>query len=240
LFYIAKNVYFKEIMNQTMKSFLAGVRAESPLLIGVFPFGLIYGALAIGAGISPAAAQMMSSIVFAGSSQFIAAQLIHDAAPGLVIVLTIAVVNLRHMLYSASVAPYIEHLPARWKTLLAYLLTDEAYAATIIHYEEDGFTPTGHWFFFGAGLALWTTWQVSSALGIFLGAALPSSWPLDFAIPLTFIAMVMPVLKDKPIVAAAVSAGTVALLANILPFKLGLILAALVGIFTGTYLENHE
>ncbi len=223
-----------------MKSFWAGVRAESPLLIGVFPFGLIYGALAIGAGISPAAAQMMSSIVFAGSAQFIAAQLIHDAAPGLVIVLTIAVVNLRHMLYSASIAPYIEHLPARWKTLLAYLLTDEAYAATIIHYEEEGFTPTGHWFFFGAGLALWTTWQVSSALGIFLGAALPSSWPLDFAIPITFIAMVMPVLKDKPIVAAAVSAGTVALLAYSLPFKLGLILAALVGIFTGTYLENRE
>ena len=146
-----------------MKSFWAGVRAESPLLIGVFPFGLIYGALAIGAGISPAAAQMMSSIVFAGSAQFIAAQLIRESAPGLVIVLTIAVVNLRHMLYSASVAPYIEHLPARWKTVLAYLLTDEAYAATIIHYEEEGFTPTGHWFFFGAGLALWTTWQVSSA-----------------------------------------------------------------------------
>jgi len=223
-----------------MKSFWAGVRAESSLLIGVFPFGLIYGALAIGAGISPAAAQMMSSIVFAGSAQFIAAQLIRESAPGLVIVLTIAVVNLRHMLYSASVAPFIEHLPARWKTLLAYLLTDEAYAATIIHYEEDGFTPTGHWFFFGAGLSLWTTWQVSSALGIFLGAALPSSWPLDFAIPLTFIAMVMPVLKDKPIVAAAVSAGTVALLAYSLPFKLGLILAALVGIFTGTYLENRE
>lgn len=223
-----------------MKSFWAGVRAESPLLIGVFPFGLIYGALAIGVGISPAAAQMMSSIVFAGSAQFIAAQLIRESAPGLVIVLTIAVVNLRHMLYSASVAPYIEHLPARWKTILAYLLTDEAYAATIIHYEEEGFTPTGHWFFFGAGLALWTTWQVSSALGIFLGAALPSSWPLDFAIPITFIAMVMPVLKDKPIVAAAVSAGTVALLAFSLPFKLGLILAALVGIFTGTYLENRQ
>jgi branched chain amino acid efflux pump len=228
------------MMNQTMKSFWTGVRAESPLLIGVFPFGLIYGALAIGAGISPAAAQMMSSIVFAGSSQFVAAQLIRESAPGLVIVLTIAVVNLRHMLYSASIAPYIEHLPARWKTVLAYLLTDEAYAATIIHYEEDGFTPTGHWFFFGAGLALWTTWQLSSALGIFLGAALPSSWPLDFAIPITFIAMVVPVLKDKPIVAAAVSAGTVALLAYSLPFKLGLILAALVGIFTGTYLENRE
>ena len=227
-------------MNQTMKSFWAGVRAESPLLMGVFPFGLIYGALALGAGLSPAAAQMMSSIVFAGSSQFIAAQLIHDSAPGIVIVLTITVVNLRHMLYSASIAPFIEHLSTRWKTLLAYLLTDEAYAATITHYEEDGITPTSHWFFLGAGLALWTTWQVSSAMGIFIGAALPSSWPLDFAVPITFIAMVMPVLKDKPIVAAALSAGTVALLAYSLPFKLGLILAALVGIFTGMYLENRE
>ena len=227
-------------MNQTMKSFWAGVRAESPLLVGVFPFGLIYGALALGAGLSPSAAQMMSSIIFAGSSQFVAAQLIHDSAPGLVIVLTIAVVNMRHMLYSASVAPYIEHLPTRWKALLAYLLTDEAYAATIIHYEEEGFTPTSHWFFLGAGLALWTTWQVSSALGIFLGAAIPASWPLDFAAPLTFIAMVVPVLKDKPVVAAALSAGTVALLAYSLPFKLGLILAALVGIFIGTYLESRK
>jgi len=227
-------------MNQKIKSLWAGVRAESPLLIGVFPFGLIYGALALGAGLSPAAAQMMSSVVFAGSSQFVAVQLIHDSAPGFVIVLTIAVVNLRHILYSASVAPYIEHLPTRWKTLLAYLLTDEAYAATIIHYEEAEFTPTSHWFFLGAGLALWTTWQVGSALGIFLGAALPASWPLDFAVPITFIAMVMPVLKDKPVVAAALSAGMVALLANGLPFKLGLILAALVGIFTGTYLENYE
>jgi 4-azaleucine resistance transporter AzlC len=227
-------------MNQVTKSFWAGVRRELPLLIGVVPFGLIYGALALGAGLSPATAQMMSSIVFAGSAQFITTQLIRDSAPGLVIVSTIAVVNLRHMLYSASVAPYIEHLPMRWKTGLAYLLTDEAYAAVILHYESNGFTPASHWFFLGAGLALWTTWQVSSALGIFLGTALPSSWPLDFALPLTFIAMVMPVLKDKPMLAAALSAGTVALLAQELPFKLGLILAAFVGIVTGTVLESHR
>lgn len=227
-------------MGQAMKSFWAGVRAEFPLLVGVFPFGLIYGALALGAGLSPAAAQMMSSIVFAGSAQFITAQLVRDAAPGLIIVLTIAIVNLRHMLYSASVAPYVEHLPRRWKTVLAYLLTDEAYAAVGLHHESNGLTLTGHWFFLGAGLALWTTWQISSALGIFLGAALPSAWPLDFALPLTFIAMVMPVLKDKPMLAAALSAGAVALLAQGLPFKLGLILAALVGIVTGTVLESRR
>jgi len=227
-------------MNQTLKSFWAGVRAEGPLLVGVFPFGLIYGALALASGLTPAAAQMMSSIVFAGSAQFITAQLIHDAAPGFVIVLTIAIVNLRHMLYSASIAPYIEHLPRRWKILLAYLLTDEAYAATIIHYEEDDLQPTSHWFFLGAGLSLWSTWQISTALGVSLRRAIPPSWPLDFAAPLTFIALVVPVCKDKPGVAAALSAGIVALLAYSLPFKLGLILAALVGIFIGTYLEGRN
>ena len=226
-------------MNRSIQSFWAGVRAESPLLVGVFPFGLIYGALALDAGLSAAAAQAMSSIVFAGSSQLIAAQLIRDAAPGIVIILTIAVVNLRHMLYSASIAPYIAHLPARWKTLLAYLLTDEAYAATILNYEQHGITPVSHWFFFGAGLALWTTWQLSSALGIFFGALLPASWPMDFAVPVTFIAMVIPVLKDKPAVAAALSAAVVAVLAYPLPFKLGLILAALVGILSGAVLENR-
>lgn len=227
-------------MNQQLKSFWTGVRAEFPLLIGVFPFGLIYGALALNSGLSPAAAQMMSSIVFAGSSQFVAAQLVHEAAPGLVIVLTIAVVNLRHMLYSASIAPYIRNLSMRWKTLLAYLLTDEAYAAAIIHYEEEEFTPTSHWFFLGAGFSLWLTWQVSTALGIFLGTSIPESWPLDFALPLTFIAMVMPILKDRPVIAAALSAGLVSLLAFGLPYKLGLILAALTGIAIGVLLERRK
>ncbi len=227
-------------MNQIPRSLWAGIRAEFPLLIGVCPFGLIYGALALNSGLPPAEAQMMSSIVFAGSSQFVAAQLVQAAAPGLVIVLTIAIINLRHMLYSASVAPYIEHLPLRWRLLLAYLLTDEAYAVTIIHYEETELTPTSHWFFLGAGLTLWLTWQISSALGIFLGTAIPAAWPLDFALPLTFIAMVMPILKDRPVIASAVSAGLVALLAAGLPDKLGLILAALVGIAVGAYLEEHQ
>ena len=81
--------------------------------------------------------------------------------------------------------------------LLSYLLTDEAYAPTIIHYEKEGITPSGHWFLLGAGCALWLTWQISTALGIFLGAAIPESWSLDFALPLTFIAMVVPVLKNR-------------------------------------------
>jgi len=225
-------------MSEQAKNFWAGVRAEIPILVGVFPFGMIYGALALNSGLSTSAAQMMSSIVFAGSAQFVTAQLVHDAAPGFVIVLTIAVVNLRHMLYSASLAPYLASVSTRWKTLLSYLLTDEAYAPTIIKYERDGITPFSHWFLFGAGIVLWSTWQVSTALGVFLGKAIPDSWSLDFALPLTFIAMVVPVLKTRPAIAAALSAGVVALLAYSLPYRLGLILAALVGIVVGTLLEK--
>jgi 4-azaleucine resistance transporter AzlC len=227
-------------MSEQAKLFWAGVRAEIPLLVGVFPFGMIYGALALNAGLSKLTAQMMSSIVFAGSAQFVTAQLVHDAAPGFVILLTIAVVNLRHMLYSASLAPYLASLPTRWKVLLSYLLTDEAYAPTIIKYEQDGIQTFSHWFLLGAGIALWSTWQISTAFGIFLGTAIPDSWSLDFALPLTFIAMVVPVLKGRPYIAAAVSAGVVALVAYSLPFKLGLILAALVGIVVGTYLEGNQ
>jgi 4-azaleucine resistance transporter AzlC len=226
-------------MQQSTRSFWAGVRAELPLLIGVFPFGMIYGALALSAGLSPATAQLMSSIVFAGSSQFAATQLIHDAAPALVTIATMAAINLRHMLYSASLAPYLENLSLKWKALLAYLLTDEAYAVTIVHYQEQGVTLTSHWFFLGAGLALWTTWQISSAFGIFLGASLPTSWPLDFALPLTFIALVVPSLKDRPAAGAAASAGIAALLVYALPYKLGFLVAALVGICVGLFLESR-
>jgi predicted branched-subunit amino acid permease len=227
-------------MNEKSKQFWAGVRSVIPLLIGGFPFGLIYGALALNAGLSKAAAQGMSSVVFAGSAQFITAQLVHENTPGFIIVLTIAVLNLRHMLYSASLAPYLTALSVRWKALLSYLLTDEAYAPTIVHYEEEGITPQAHWFLLGAGGVLWADWQITTALGIFLGAAIPESWPLDFALPLTFIAMLVPVLRDRPAIAAALSAGVVALVTFSLPYQLGLILAALAGIVVGTLLEGQK
>lgn len=227
-------------MSEAKTHFIAGVRAEFPLLVGVFPFGMIYGTLALNAGLSSLASQLMSSIVFAGSSQFVAAQLIHAEAPGFVIILTIAVVNLRHMLYSASLAPYLKNLSLKWKVLLSYFLTDEAYAPSILKYEAEGITPTSHWFLLGAGFSLWFIWQISTALGIFLGTAIPESWSLDFALPLTFIAMVVPGLKNQPMIAAAASAGVVALLVYSLPFSFGLILAALTGIAVGTIMENRK
>jgi len=218
--------------------FIAGAAAELPILIGVIPWGLIYGVIAIGAGLPPAAALAMSSIVFAGSAQLIGAELLGGGVPGPVIVLTTLVVNLRHMLYSASVAPYLKHLSNRWKWVLAYLMTDEAYVVMISNYQRPTDLTYKHWFALGAGLILWTSWQLSSAAGIFLGGRIPASWSLDFTLALTFIGLLMPALGDRASVVAAAAAGLVALLAFDLPLKLGLIVAAGIGITAGLTVES--
>ena len=221
-------------------AFLAGVRAELPIILGVLPFGLIYGAVASAAGLPASLAQAMSAVVFAGSAQFIAAQLIAAGTPAIVLLTTTLIVNLRHLLYSASLSPYVQHLPRHWKWFLAYLLTDEAYAVVIMNYRQGGETrATGHWFYLGAGLALWTSWQVSTAFGIFLGTAVPASWSLDFALAVTFIGILVPTLRDRPHVAAALTAGITAVVAAALPYKLGLVAAALIGIATGLIVERH-
>ncbi len=223
------------------KEFLDGIKAELPIALGVIPFGMIYGVLARAAGIPPALAQAMSAIVFAGSAQFIGVQLIGAATPGAILLLTTFIVNLRHMLYSASLTPHLRHLPSRWRWLLAYLLTDEAYAVTILHYQNK-IEPTEnrHFFFLGAGLNLWVSWQASTAVGIFLGAQVPANWGLDFTLALTFIGIVIPALKDQAHVGAAFSAGVTAVLTAALPYKLGLMLAAVIGIAVGMSIENRR
>ncbi|MFN7036598.1 MAG: AzlC family ABC transporter permease [Bellilinea sp.] len=218
---------------------LSGIQYTLPLLIGIAPFGMIYGVLAVKAGFPPAVAQAMSAILFAGSSQFMMVNLVAGGSPWLVVVLTAFVINLRHALYSASLAPYLNHLPAAWKALLAYVLVDEAYAVGIHHYERNGSAGNPHWFLLGSGLAVWVCWQASTALGIFLGAQIPAAWSLDFALPLTFIAIVVPGLKDRPLLLSAVTAGMTAVAAYALPYKLGLILAALVGISAGLWSERR-
>lgn len=208
-----------------------------PILLGVIPFGMVYGVLALKAGLSAEMAQAMSSVVFAGSAQFVVVQMVAGGAPAAMLVATVFVVNLRHALYSASVAPHIQHLSKAWKLALAYVLTDEAYAVAIRHYAEDGEAGHRHWFFLGAGLALWSGWQLSTLAGIVLGAQVPQGWSLEFALPLTFIALMVPWVKDRAGVAAALVAAVTVVFASDLPLKLGLLVAALAGITVGMLVD---
>jgi len=221
-----------------LQEFLLGIKGELPILLGVTPFGMIYGVLATNAGLAAWEAQMMSSVVFAGSSQFMLVQFINLGTPAIMMIITAFVINLRHALYSASVAPYIQHLSPLWKFILSYLLTDEAYAVAIMHFQEPSSSKNKHWFLLGSGAALWSCWQLSTAAGIFLGAQVPSNWGLDFTLALTFIALAVPAINDRASFLSALSAGLTTILARGLPFKLNLIAAALVGITVGLWSDQ--
>lgn len=220
------------------KEFWMGVRGELPILLGVTPFGMIYGVLALSAGLTPAQSQGMSSVIFAGSSQFMLVQLVNLGTPAVIMIATGFVINLRHALYSLSVAPYLKGLSLQWKVLLSYLLTDEAYAVGIMRLQHEEQSQYKHWYLLGAGTALWSCWQLSTAAGIFLGAQVPPSWGLDFTLALTFIALAIPSIHDSPSLWAAIVAGLTSILTRGLPYKLNLIAAAIAGISVGLWRDN--
>jgi len=227
----------KNLNPTARRELLTGIRDQLPLLLGVVPFGLIFGALAISVGLSPLAAQGFSLFVFAGSAQFIAVSLIGESASALVVIVTIVLVNLRHALYSASLAPSLAHLPRAWKLALGWLLTDEAFAMASRRV-RGGKLGNAHWYTLGTGLALWAAWQISTAAGIALGAGLPPSLSLDFALPLTFLALVAPTLVDRPTLVSAMSAGVLALAFINFPFRLGLVAASIAGVGLGLLVES--
>ena len=208
------------------------------MLIGAIPFGLIYGVLAIQAGIAPLLAIAIASVVFAGSAQFMITQLVAVGTPGALIVLSVAIINLRHALYSAALADQLKALNLPWKALLSYLLTDEAYAAVIRRFESDASPGTRHWFLFGAGFGLWLVWQLSCIAGVLLGGQIPAHWSLDFAGSLTFIAIVVPLLHGRAAWGAMLVAGVVSVAAFALPYKLAIIAAALAGMAVGLLLDT--
>ncbi|MCB0153196.1 MAG: AzlC family ABC transporter permease [Anaerolineae bacterium] len=225
-------------MSTPRSAFVAGLKAGSPILMGIVPFALISGVAAVEIGLSPVMAMGLSLIVFAGASQLAAVQLMAVSASPLIIVLTTFFINLRFAMYSASLAPHLKPLSTLAKSCLAYLLTDQAYAVAIARFTENSRMPHKAWFFLGAALALWGTWQGCSLIGIFVGTQVPPSWSLDFAIPLTFMALVFPALKDGAAGSAALVAGLTAVLALKAPFNLGLITAALLGIGAGLLVES--
>lgn len=217
--------------------FAAGARDTLPMLVGAAPFGMIFGALVGTAPLSAWQGQMMSLGVFAGSSQFIALGLMAGHAGMLVIWLATFIVNLRHMLYAAALLPRVRHLSWRWRGLLGFLLTDETFAIVDRYHRQNPEAPQGHWYFLGSGLAMYLNWQCWTLVGLLFGTLFPqlSTLGLDFAMVVTFIAIVVPQLARLPHLAAALAAGGVAYLLKDQPYKLGLLAAVVVGVAVGIW-----
>ena len=198
---------------------VAGARSVAPMLVGVIPFGLVAGATPATTGLGGGAAVGLSTIVFAGASQLAATDVLADGGAALVAVVAACTINLRMLLYSASLAPHVAREPLRRRLLMAYLLTDQAYAVSITRWDPlDGTPPEPPEarvpFYLGAGLTLWVNWQICTMVGVAIGSAVPESLPLDFAVPLVFLVLLVPAITTRPAAVAALIGGGVAVLSG--------------------------
>ncbi|HVE51513.1 MAG TPA: AzlC family ABC transporter permease [Casimicrobiaceae bacterium] len=208
-----------------------------PACVGLIPFGLVCGVGAASAGADLVAALGMSAIIFSGAAQVLASQLLAAGAPLLVIVLTCFVAGLRFLMYSAAMAPHFKPLPARWQQGLAFLMTDQVFAAAVRRFDAAEHPREAGLYFFGAGFALWLFWQITNLAGFLVGNRVPESWSLDFAVPLCFLALLAPLLRNASMIVAAVSAGVAVMALSGLPMRLNLIVAGVIGIVVATILD---
>ncbi|MBC3862361.1 AzlC family ABC transporter permease [Undibacterium jejuense] len=233
------------VSNFKRANFARGARDTIPMLLGAAPFGMIFGTLVSASPMMPWHGQLMSLSVYAGSSQFIATGLIASHAGMLVIWLTTFIVNLRHMLYAATLLPHVAHLSARWRWLLGFLLTDETFAVVAGHHQQALTVDErryAHWYFLGSGLAMYSNWQLWTLVGLLFGTLFPGlqNMGLDYAMVATFIAIIVPQLNRLPYFAAAIAAGSFAYLLQNLPYKLGLLSAVFVGVMVGVVLSRSS
>ena len=225
-------------MKKKLKIFLKGVIDVSPLMIPVVPFGLIFGILAIDIGFSPLSTMAMSLIIFGGASQIILLQLFSGGASSLVIISSVGAVNSRHLLYGAVVSEHVSDLKLIWKIIISYFLIDQAFARSNDYFKNND-EKDKYFHLVGGGFTCWVVWQSTTFLGIILGAAIPEKLGLSFAVPLTFLAiLVNDFRKIKNVIVILVS-GLVALFGyNFIPYKAYVIVAALVGLFTAFILTK--
>ena len=222
------------------EDFRAGFVEMLPVCIGVIPFGLVCGVGAAAAGANFAGAMGLATIIFSGAAQILACQMLADGAPVAVVILTCSVLGLRFLMYSAAMAPILSPLPRRWSGAVAFLLTDQAFAAAIRKYDAHGDARRAALHYTGSGMALWTFWQVTNAAGFYVGNVIPAAWSLEFAVPLCFLALLAPALRSAPHVLAAVVAGVAVMALDALPMRLNLVVAGLLGIVAGLAIEMAE
>ena len=226
-------------MKTKFKIFLKGIIDVSPLMIPVVPFGLIFGILAIDIGFSPLATMGMSLIIFGGASQIVLLQLFSGGASSLVIISSVGAVNSRHLLYGAVVSEHVSDLKLIWKIIISYFLIDQAFARSNEYFKKNNDDKNKYFHLIGGGVTCWVIWQSTTFLGIILGASIPEKLGLSFAVPLTFLALLVNDFRKFINVVVIITSGLVATLGyNYIPYKAYVIIEALTGLFTAMILTK--
>ncbi len=220
------------------KIFMKGVLDVLPLLIPVFPFGLIIGVIGIELGFSPIMVYVSSLVVFSGSAQIVLFQLISGGASPLVTLTSVGVTNSRHFLYGAVLSEYLEDLSVSWKLFLSYFLVDQSFGLSHKFFKENSALKNKHFYLLGTGSTLWLVWQISSLFGIFLGSVVPEELGLSFAIPLTFLSLIIHEFRKIDHLIVIFFSGTLAILFYEIPFKAYIIAASLGALLVAWIITN--
>ena len=223
----------------TKSAFWAGFRDALPFVLVAAPFAFLFGVLATEAGLNVFESLAFSIVVIAGAAQFTALQLMEANAPTLVILASALAVNLRMAMYSASITPHLGAVPFWYRALAAYFLVDQAYALSIVKYEDAPEMPRDQKlaYFFGTVAPVCPLWYIFTVVGALVGRSMPETWAIDFIMPLAFIAMIGPLLRTPAHIIAALTGITIALLSAGLPYNLGLMIAGLSGMIAGAQTE---
>ena len=216
---------------------VAGLRDVVPLVLSELPFGVVIGAAAVEAGVPAAATVGLSVLVYTGAAQLAAFDLLGRDAPLAVVAVTALVINLRYLMYSASLAQYLREFPRRTRWTFGYLVTDPVYALTVGEFADRDRTSAA-WYYVGAAVPMWFAYQGGTVLGIVVGTSLPPELNVGFATPLLFLALLVPTLEDRPSLAAAGVGGIVAVGGAGLPLESGLVAGAVVGVAAGLLAER--
>lgn len=214
----------------TVKSaYLAGARAGAPFVLVIAPFSVLFGVVATEAGFNLLEVMAFSVLVIAGAAQFTAVQLMTENAPTVIVLISALAVNLRMAMYSAALVPYLGPAPKWQRVLLAYFLFDQPYAVASVKYDADPDMPVDQRvaYFLGSISPIVPLWYACTFAGAVLGQAIPPEYALDFAVPITFLAIVAPAIRSIPHLIAVVVAACLALLLVNVPYNLGMIIAAL-------------
>jgi predicted branched-subunit amino acid permease len=216
-----------------------GIIDASPFILVIIPFATLFGVLATEAGLNVVETMAFSIVVIAGAAQFTALQLMQENVPTVIVLISALAVNLRMAMYSASLTPYIGAAPLWQRALCAYLTVDQSYVIGIAKFEKEPDMTVAERvrYFLGAVTPIVPLWYGFTLVGALLGAQVPDSWALDFAIPITFLAMIAPMFRTAAHVVAALVAVVVALLAAGVPYSLGLIIAGIAGMMAGAQTE---
>ena len=220
-------------------AYWTGVRDGLPFILVVAPFSLLFGVVATEAGLNVWETLAFSVVVIAGAAQFTALQLMQENAPTVIVLASALAVNLRMAMYSASLTPHLGATPLWQRALASYAMVDQSYACSILAYERHrDWTPAQKMaFYFGAVTPVVPVWYALTVVGALIGSSMPAGLALDFAVPITFLAMIAPALRTLAHQAAAATSVTLALLCAGVPFNLGLIIAGIGGMIVGAQVE---